>query len=92
MTNELLNELQANYNQKQGSEEYMSTLPQILVMIDEMYHSKIGKLSEQCPMTLNSLPNLETWNVHYDIETLNAVIGMNATKSNVQEQGKSLAA
>ena len=92
MTDELLNEARANYNQKKGSEEYTSSLPQILLMIDTVYNGKVGKFSEQCPMTLESLPNLETWNVHYDVQSLNAVIQMNAEKNNVQTNGKSLTA
>ena len=39
MTVELLNKANENYSKKQGNEEYFSSLPEMMEMIDKMYHS-----------------------------------------------------
>ena len=86
MAIELLDIANKNYNNKQGTEEHSSLLPEMQHMISQMYKG-IESYNYVCSEKL--LPNLDEYNVHYDeakfqaLEQIMAKKNINIDQNNV---------
>ena len=82
MTVELLNKANENYSKKQGNEEYFSSLPEMMEMIDKMYHN----IPSYNFPGIDECPNLEGYNVHYNLDDFNGFKNYLDSKTNTPEQ------
>jgi hypothetical protein len=82
MTVELLNKANENYNKKQGNDEHFSSLPEMMEMIDKMYH----KIPSYNFPGIEECPNLDGYNVHYNQDDFTQFKNYLDSKTNAKEQ------